>query len=323
MASATPKALRRSKKAQECKPCSLSRSNIARSSHSSSKRYTNRHRTTLCIPSVLKMSILPQLRRQPMYWGPPHALKQPEVGKPQPPKLQESKKPEQRYEPTRFDDIKEFFLRIFKTQRLTPLRDTPRIFRLLDLPQELIDKILDIAISNEAPQNAIIIRWTSTRSEWTPGFLSALDSSLLRFPMVLPAIPPVFHLSHAIRLNLLRRHRSNILSLAIPGRNRAMRPWIYRHTCTNQLRLVMPVRLSSWQIALLMRYVSPRLVVQKALRISNLRRYFCYRVFNVVWRVDMVFVDGDRVMNAAMGRPTAEQPQTGGRIGWTHVFCAV
>ncbi|KAF2445634.1 hypothetical protein P171DRAFT_269389 [Karstenula rhodostoma CBS 690.94] len=228
----------------------------------------------------------------------------------EPKKLQRTSQPEE-YQKTRIlDGIKGFFLRM-----LGPKKSAPNVFRLVDLPRELIDMILDMAISNETPQHSTSITLSSAYSELAS--YDALSSNFfVRFPFVLPAVPAVFHLNHSVRAKLLRRHSRYILELAIPGCNEGIRPWIYRHGCNNELRLTMPTRLSSFHIALLMRCISPQLAVQKALKVVTIEKHFCCRWVQVVWLLEMSIVDEGEEKDAIVAGSRIGPPRTGERMRW-------
>lgn len=267
------------------------------------------------------MSTPPHIRRQPLYWGPP-SLRHLEIQRPESTKLQRKSQLEQPQSASIFKNMKKFLLRIFRSHQSATQHEVPRSSRLLNLPQELIDIILDMAIVNEIPETTIIIRISPIKHAKRPSMLSSTLESLdpfTRFPFILPPIPTVFQLNHATRINLLRRHSANILKLSVPGYTHQTRPWIYRHPSTNQLRLTSSHELPEFSIALFMRCISPQLIVTRALKISTLKRWLCTPAYEVRWRVDLLFVDGEE-REEVLGANQVGQPQMGGRVWYSNVF---
>lgn len=259
----------------------------------------------------------PYIARETMYWShhkatePSEIRQQPERGT-----LQQFPRQELFRIETFFDTARNFL------QRSSSLfQKTPTFFHFLDLPQELIDIILDTAIINELSGNSISIKVTSKYAQHSKKSSSALDP-FMDFPFILPDIPKVFHINHAIRAGLLRRHACNILKLVVPGCNDSMGPWIYHPPYMRRLRFTSPAQLSRFHIALFMRCISPQLVVTRALRISTMWRSRLIRpTFEHLWRVEMKFQDKDNVERAIGVRTSTEDSHTSGEINWKYSFC--
>ena len=187
--------------------------------------------------------------------------------------------PERPHKKTSFEKIKAVFL-----QPNPPHQSAPGFPRFLDLPQETIDMILDMAIADELPEDAIRIRLKSMYAQQSlrPSFSSALDP-FLDFPFILPTVPAVFQLNHAIRTGLLRRHARDIVKFAVR---------LYHQPVVNKMLFIPPVRPSSFYIALFMRYISPQQIVEKGLKISSRGRTpRCAPAFKHIWHLEVRFID--------------------------------